>query len=989
MLVSLRILIVEDDLDDIELAIDNLEDVGYSCQWQQVQTQAEFLTCLDTPNYDLIIADYYLPTFNGLTALKLLRKSALDIPFIFVSGILDEEIAIESLRAGATDYVFKHRLSKLGPVVERALQEKKEQRQRRLAQEATRQWAHIFEHAEWGIGVTSPDGKTLELMNPAFAKMHGYKVEELMGQPMAKVCVPEYQANLQKQFEMAQQKGHHTFESRHIAKDGAVFPVQINVTSTKDETDQIMYQAINVQNIAKRKQTEERLRQRAAQMALINDIGSKVAAMLELDSLLDQAAHLVQTTFDYYHVALFFIENEFLKLKSIAGSNENLVSPAYTQPLSEGICGWVASHGEKIVANDVRLEPRYIPLIPDQSITQAELCLPIKIAGQTVGVVDIQCIHRHIFVKNTVMAMETLTNQIAVAIDNARLYTAIQKELNERKQTQEALLSSENRFRQVISSISDHIYMTEVKADGLHINHYISPNVEALTGYSYKSFITNWNFWTTIVHPNDRHIAEGQLERLIGGQNSEVEYRMMRADGSMVWVRDSGQVEIKNDSIFIYGIVSDSTARKQMEATLIEERRSLARRVRERTTELSTANAELARATRLKDEFLANMSHELRTPLNAILGMSEVLKLEVYGQLNDQQQKALLHIEEGGRHLLELINDILDLSKIEAGKLDLEIRVLNVEEVCQTSIRFINQLAKEKQIKTSLTIGPAINSIQADNRRLKQILVNLLNNAVKFTPEGGKMGLEVTYDQEHNTIHFTVWDTGIGIRQEHVQRLFTPFVQIDSKLSRQHEGTGLGLSLVARLTEMHSGGVSVKSEVGQGSRFTVSLPIQQAAKLQSDDWSYETLTAAQSEDITPEPPEASVSHTILLAEDNLAYRLSVNDFLQAKGYEVILAQDGLEAVEYAKRDKPDMILMDIQMPNLDGLEAMRRIRADSRLASTPIIALTALGMRGDRERCLAAGANDYLNKPISMVKMLTTIETQLKKTVQEKVNSPE
>ena len=243
--------------------------------------------------------------------------------------------------------------------------------------------------------------------------------------------------------------------------------------------------------------------------------------------------------------------------------------------------------------------------------------------------------------------------------------------------------------------------------------------------------------------------------------------------------------------------------RKQAEASLQEERELLARRVKERTVELSKANAELARAARLKDEFLAAMSHELRTPLNVILGSAEILREEVFGPLNEKQLKFTQNVEEGGRHLLDLINDILDLSKIEAGKAELDLGPVSVQSVCEASLRLVKQLAHKKELQLTHTIDEAVTTLLADERRLKQILVNLLSNAIKFTPEGGRLGLEVKGDVTQQAVHFTVWDTGIGISRTNLDRLFQPFVQLDSRLSRQYPGSGLGLSLVSRMVEMH------------------------------------------------------------------------------------------------------------------------------------------------------------------------------------------
>lgn len=418
--------------------------------------------------------------------------------------------------------------------------------------------------------------------------------------------------------------------------------------------------------------------------------------------------------------------------------------------------------------------------------------------------------------------------------------------------------------------------------------------------------------------------------------------------------------------------------RKQAEAALEEERALLAQRVKERTAELSKANAELSRAARLKDEFLAAMSHELRTPLNAILGSAEILRDEIFGALNDKQLKYSHNIEESGRHLLELINDILDLSKIEAGKMELELGPVSIKSVCEASLRLVKQLAHKKQLQVSQSIDGSSTTLIADERRLKQVLVNLLSNAIKFTPENGQIGLEVKKDVAQQAIHFTVWDTGIGIPPEDMARLFQPFVQLDSKLSRQYAGTGLGLSLVSRMTEMHGGGITVESEPGQGSRFTVSFPWTESAEI-GPDYS-ETRPEAVDHPAVTAPGVDMAQPLILLADDNEDNINLILDYLQTKSYEVIVARNGQEAIDRAKEEKPNLILMDIQMPRVDGLEATRRLRSDPAMSTVPIIAVTALVMPGDRERCLAAGANEYFSKPVNLRRLVQTIDTHLNRT---------
>jgi light-regulated signal transduction histidine kinase (bacteriophytochrome)/CheY-like chemotaxis protein len=424
-------------------------------------------------------------------------------------------------------------------------------------------------------------------------------------------------------------------------------------------------------------------------------------------------------------------------------------------------------------------------------------------------------------------------------------------------------------------------------------------------------------------------------------------------------------------------------------------------------------------ANQAKSEFLASMSHELRTPLNAILGMSQGLHENIFGELNPLQKKAIATIESSGQHLLALINDILDLAKIESGKVELQIAPVSIHQLCSSSMSFVKQIALSKNIELNLDIPCDVDDIALDELRTRQILINLLSNAVKFTPLGGAVtlkvwleGVEETREQgaESNAvlgfaqveqlqkragdtppscplipdphlpspqIKFSVSDTGIGIAPADIPKLFQSFVQLDSSLNRQYAGTGLGLSLVNRLVELQHGSIDVVSNVGEGSCFTVSLPYFPLAERE-----YQTLqpqTTSQKKQSTPVPSSPPADYLpqqflILLAEDNQANIDTFSAYLTAQGYELIIAKNGQEAVNLAQQYKPEIILMDIQMPGIDGLEAIQRIRSISELAQVPIIALTALAMPGDREKCLAAGANEYLAKPVQLKELQATID---------------
>lgn len=534
------------------------------------------------------------------------------------------------------------------------------------------------------------------------------------------------------------------------------------------------------------------------------------------------------------------------------------------------------------------------------------------------------------------------------------------------KQAEKALRESEERLGGIVASAMDAIITLDEAQRVVLFNaaaeKMFGCSAQEVIGQSVDRFIlpqfrlTHGEDIRKFSQTNTTSRAMGQLGELMA----------IRTDGTAFPIEASiSQTAAAGKRLFTV-ILRDITERKQMENALAEERNLLAIRVTERTANLSQANAELARANRLKDEFLSNMSHELRTPLNAILNLSESLQEGVYGHINSQQNETLRIIGESGQHLLELINDILDLSKIEAGKLQLLLTTINIETLCQAVTRMSREPAIKKQLHLSLEIEPDLPDLIADERRLKQILVNLLSNAVKFTPDGGQIGLEVVHDAAAEAIRFTVWDTGIGISSEHLDSLFKPFIQLDSALSRQYSGTGLGLALVQRLVELHGGSIGVESELGQGSRFFFSLPLTPLDAM-----------LAQQQSPNNESPFDKPIHTafiqaeadaplILIVEDNPINVKSLSDYLTFRGYRTMIAINGAEALQMAQETNPHLIIMDVQMPELDGLEITRRLRQLPQFATTPIIALTALAMPSDREKCLQAGMNHYITKPVSL-----------------------
>jgi signal transduction histidine kinase/ActR/RegA family two-component response regulator len=456
-----------------------------------------------------------------------------------------------------------------------------------------------------------------------------------------------------------------------------------------------------------------------------------------------------------------------------------------------------------------------------------------------------------------------------------------------------------------------------------------------------------------------------------------LELRIVHRDGRVIWVEQRFVAfrDAAGRIVAIEGISRDMTERKQMEAELEAARRLLEQRVEERSAVLRATNAELARAARAKDELLANMSHELRTPLSAILGLAESLQEEVAGPLNEKQQHYLRGVEESGRHLLALINDVLDVAKIESGTLRLEITMVSVEALCQASLRLVQPAAHKKQIDIQAQIDPDVVALWADERRLKQILINLLSNAIKFTPEGGQVVLEVRGDRQGQVVHMAVWDTGIGIAPHDMKHLVRPFIQVDRGLARQFQGAGLGLALVFRMTEMHGGGLTIASDEGQGSRFTVSLPWIEPGE---GAW----FPLAESTGQQGPPPlnwhADSQAPVVLLAEERDYTRLLLSNDLRSRGYRLVVAHSGSEMLELAREMRPTVIVLDASLSAPGDQPTIEHLRRETSLAQTPVIMLATLILPGEREYYLTAGATAYVPRPVRLSELTALIDTQVR-----------
>lgn len=377
--------------------------------------------------------------------------------------------------------------------------------------------------------------------------------------------------------------------------------------------------------------------------------------------------------------------------------------------------------------------------------------------------------------------------------------------------------------------------------------------------------------------------------------------------------------------------------------------------------ELRQVNTRLEIANRHKSEFLANMSHELRTPLNAIIGFSDVLIEKMFGDLNAQQEEYLNDILSSGQHLLSLINDILDLSKVEAGKMEFEPTVFDLRDILEGSLVMVKERAMSHGIGLSLEMDEALRPITGDERKVKQILFNLLSNAVKFTPARGKVGIVAS--QHAEAVHIAVWDTGIGIAPEDQPRIFDEFQQVGHGLAGKTEGTGLGLTLTKKFVELHGGTLQVESTPGHGSTFTFTLPYRVPE-------SQETVALYDDQSRAPHRPSGQAGPLVLVIEDDPKAADLLRIYLHEAGYTVEVAHDGEVGLQKAKQLAPVAVILDVLLPQVDGWAFLSQIKAEPATRGIPVVITSIVDQKG---KGFALGAAEYLIKPVHKGELLKTL----------------
>ena len=577
--------------------------------------------------------------------------------------------------------------------------------------------------------------------------------------------------------------------------------------------------------------------------------------------------------------------------------------------------------------------------------------------------------------QSEVREFRTLLTAISATLLAALLaltYLMIRRQLAARKQAEAALRESEESLATTLHSIGDGVLATDTAGRITRMN----PVAERLTGWPQgEAHGRPVAEVFRIVNEQTRAPAEVPVAKVLasGALQGLANHTLLIARDGTEWPIADSAAPIRAADGQVSGVVlvfRDVTVERTAKQALLQ------------------LNQSLEEASRAKSDFLANMSHELRTPLNSIIGFSEMLKDGVLGELDEKQRDFVADIFNAGTHLLSLINDILDLAKVEAGMVELEAAAVDLPALLQASTLVVREKALTHRIRLDTRLDPALGTVLADERKLKQIVYNLLANAVKFTPEGGTVTLhacrcaraEVAPDaamparlvappsgEDREFLAITVEDNGVGIAEADLQKLYQPFTQVDSSMARRHAGTGLGLSLVRRLAELHGGTVGVASRPGEGSRFSVWLPYREFGAPDA----VATAPAATGPEAGPtDGADPARPPLALVVEDDDHMAELITAQLRSEGFAVMRAATAEEGLVRAAKQPPQLITLDIFLPNMDGWEFMQCLRADPKLADTPVVIIT---VSNDRDRGLALGARRVLHKPFARDELVAAL----------------
>ncbi|MCP4108003.1 MAG: response regulator [Desulfobacteraceae bacterium] len=964
-----KILIVDDKPENLRLLTGILKEKGYTVR--QLRNGDMVMSSVLTAPPDLILLDILMPETDGYEVCRQLKakEQTRDIPVIFISALDEAANKVKAFSVGGIDYIAKpfqeeEVLARIKTHLalknmQKRLEEKNFQLQeeideRKRAEEKLRKLSRAVEQSASSVVITDIDG-IIEYVNPAFSEITGYSYEEAIGNSLHILKSGKHPPDFYREIRQTLSSGN-VWQGEVInrRKSGELYWESAVVSPVKDQEGKITHYLATKDDITVRRQAEEKLLDSEKKYREI---------VMNANSIIMRATPQWNVTFlnDFAQRFFGYSKDEILG-KNIAG----MIVPE------------TESTGRNLMAmlEDITLNPEKYHYHENENICKNGNRVWVAWSNKAIkdkhgSTVELLCIGNDITdKKKNEQALKKVNENLKVRVDELSMLNRISGTVAMTSDLHVALGTVIREIGQLLNAKSATIVMFD--ATGLKLTifaHFTAVEGEAsLVNLELPNLPATDQIITekkSIVIPDAQTspLLEPIHELMINRGVQSVMIVPLKAPGKII-----GAINIsiaQKDRKFMPSEVRLVETIAGQIAGLIENARLF--------EEAEKARQVAEEANKAKSRFLANMSHEIRTPMNSVLGFLE-LALED-SELAEIHRKNIKTAYNSARSLLTLLNDILDVSKLESGKLTLEKRPFNLPWLMQDILKIFEIRCRKKGLALSLNMDPKLSSCYiGDTDRLKQILINLVANAVKFTGKGG-ITLTVEPSAQENMVKFTVRDTGIGISPDRLEHIFEPFVQADTSTSRRFGGTGLGITISRQLTQLMGGDIRVKSEEEKESEFEFTVCMEPSDIIPADFSGKQELKGF------------GRCFKILVAEDIEENILLAKIRLEQKGHTVIEARNGLEAVEAFKREPPDIILMDIQMPVMDGLETSRRIReieksGDSELQikpAVPIIALTASIMKEEQAKCLQAGMDEIVGKPVDFEKLFEIMEKSVSK----------